>query len=98
MWLHCWLFAVGVLALIFFFEQKTAYDLRMSDWSSDVCSSDLPGGAFEIPADLVLLAMGFIGPEKGPLIDDFGVKLTDCGNVARDERWMRSEERRVGQA
>src|SRR3546814_7706723 len=26
---------------IFFFEQKTAYELRISDWSSDVCSSDL---------------------------------------------------------
>src|SRR3546814_10957272 len=26
----------------FFFEQKTAYDMRISDWSSDVCSSDLP--------------------------------------------------------
>src|SRR3546814_19427699 len=28
--------------LIFFFKQKTAYDIRISDWSSDVCSSDLP--------------------------------------------------------
>src|SRR3546814_10703219 len=28
--------------LFFFFKQKTAYDMRMSDWSSDVCSSDLP--------------------------------------------------------
>src|SRR3546814_8284876 len=28
--------------LIFFFKQKTAYELRISDWSSDVCSSDLP--------------------------------------------------------
>src|SRR3546814_2391422 len=27
----------------FFFKQKTAYDVRISDWSSDVCSSDLPG-------------------------------------------------------
>src|SRR3546814_831539 len=27
--------------LLFFFKQKTAYDLRISDWSSDVCSSDL---------------------------------------------------------
>src|SRR3546814_2071867 len=26
----------------FFFKQKTAYDMRISDWSSDVCSSDLP--------------------------------------------------------
>src|SRR3546814_1766154 len=27
---------------IFFFKQKTAYEMRISDWSSDVCSSDLP--------------------------------------------------------
>src|SRR3546814_7362075 len=29
---------------IFFFKQKTAYEMRISDWSSDVCSSDLQGG------------------------------------------------------
>src|SRR3546814_6333773 len=29
--------------MFFFFKQKTAYELRISDWSSDVCSSDLPG-------------------------------------------------------
>src|SRR3546814_7315491 len=29
--------------LIFFFKQKTAYEMRISDWSSDVCSSDLRG-------------------------------------------------------
>src|SRR3546814_8719003 len=29
---------------IFFFKQKTAYEMRNSDWSSDVCSSDLPDG------------------------------------------------------
>src|SRR3546814_17886351 len=28
--------------LFFFFKQKTAYEMRISDWSSDVCSSDLP--------------------------------------------------------
>src|SRR3546814_10370123 len=27
---------------VFFFKQKTAYEMRISDWSSDVCSSDLP--------------------------------------------------------
>src|SRR3546814_10052683 len=31
----------AVLLVFFFFKQKTAYDLRISDWSSDVCSSDL---------------------------------------------------------
>src|SRR3546814_2177947 len=29
-------------SLFFFFKQKTAYEMRISDWSSDVCSSDLP--------------------------------------------------------
>src|SRR3546814_5530901 len=32
--------------MIFFFKQKTAYEVRISDWSSDVCSSDLAMGAF----------------------------------------------------
>src|SRR3546814_8860937 len=36
----CFLFE-GVLVVVFFFEQKTAYEMRISDWSSDVCSSDL---------------------------------------------------------
>src|SRR3546814_7734804 len=31
----------GVIFVIFFFKQKTAYEMRISDWSSDVCSSDL---------------------------------------------------------
>src|SRR3546814_6541710 len=31
-----------VMLLFFFFKQKTAYEMRISDWSSDVCSSDLP--------------------------------------------------------
>jgi glutamate synthase (NADPH/NADH) small chain len=47
-----------------------------------------PGSEFEITADLVLLAMGFTGPEKGPLLDDLGVVKTDRGNVGRDAHWM----------
>src|SRR3546814_12725933 len=34
---------VCVFVSVFFFKQKTAYEMRISDWSSDVCSSDLPG-------------------------------------------------------
>src|SRR3546814_18642959 len=34
--------SVLVCFLFFFFKQKTAYEMRISDWSSDVCSSDLP--------------------------------------------------------
>ena len=48
------------------------------------------GSEFEIPADLVLLAMGFVGPEQGGLLEGLGVKLTDRGNVARDAQWMTS--------
>src|SRR3546814_5876467 len=36
---HC---CVYVIFFFFFFKQKTAYEMRISDWSSDVCSSDLP--------------------------------------------------------
>src|SRR3546814_6881995 len=32
---------IGCLCFVFFFKQKTAYEMRISDWSSDVCSSDL---------------------------------------------------------
>src|SRR3546814_9949897 len=32
-----------MVVVFFFFKQKTAYEMRISDWSSDVCSSDLPG-------------------------------------------------------
>src|SRR3546814_19432175 len=35
---------VSVCVLFFFFKQKTAYEMRISDWSSDVCSSDVAGG------------------------------------------------------
>src|SRR3546814_3139007 len=37
----------GLCMFVFFFKQKTAYEMRISDWSSDVCSSDLVGDAPE---------------------------------------------------
>jgi glutamate synthase (NADPH/NADH) small chain len=52
----------------------------------------IPGTESIIEADLVLLAMGFVGPERGGLLAELGVKLTDRGNVWRDERWMTSED------
>jgi glutamate synthase (NADPH/NADH) small chain len=51
----------------------------------------VPGSEFELEADLVLLAMGFVGPERGSLISQLGVRLTDRGTVWRDNRWMTSE-------
>src|SRR3546814_7631125 len=40
----CHVFFCLLFFLIFFFKQKTAYEMRISDWSSDVCSSDLRRG------------------------------------------------------
>ena len=48
------------------------------------------GSLFEMKADLVLLAMGFIGAEKSKLLSDLDVKMTDRGTVRRDDRWMTS--------
>ncbi len=48
------------------------------------------GSEREIPADLVFLAMGFTGPERGALVDQLGVDLDDRGNVARDDDYMTS--------
>src|SRR3546814_3569884 len=41
---YCVLFSY--IFLVFFFKQKTAYEMRISDWSSDVCSSDLCGAQY----------------------------------------------------
>jgi glutamate synthase (NADPH/NADH) small chain len=51
----------------------------------------MPGTEREIEADLVLLAMGFLGPEPYGLVSELGLRLTERGNVWRDANWMTSE-------
>ena len=46
--------------------------------------NEVEGTEHEIPADLVLFAMGFTGPEQGPLVEQLGVELDGRGNIARD--------------
>ena len=50
----------------------------------------VPGTEFTLDVDLVLLAMGFLGPERSGPIQEQGLKLTERGNVARDANWMTS--------
>src|SRR3546814_13673276 len=45
---------VPIVMFFFFFKQKTAYEMRISDWSSDVCSSDLKATLPVYPGDLVV--------------------------------------------
>src|SRR3546814_2950793 len=92
--------------MFFFFKQKTAYEMRISDWSSDVCSSDLP------PKSLIQL-LG--GPPPGAGSRQMyqsrrGLSREDrlsTNQGCRSELWFgtkssssfrprRSEERRVG--
>ena len=47
----------------------------------------IEGSEFELPCELVFLAMGFVGPEQGGLLDQLGVELDARGNVARDGAW-----------
>src|SRR3546814_7559784 len=63
----------------FFFKQKTAYEMRISDWSSDVCSSDLRSAG---PHQLVR-RLAVDAPEVRPPHD---VKPGDVGSVVLDER------------
>src|SRR3546814_6054646 len=72
-----------VYLLFFFFKQKTAYEMRISDWSSDVCSSDLSSRIRSTPVVLRILGVVLgrnVSPKKS------GLRARTC----------RSEERRVG--
>src|SRR3546814_8751148 len=72
----------------FFFKQKTAYEMRISDWSSDVCSSDLGGAhllSFRSGADREIRP-----PPAGARGQDLRLRRRFPGRI------LRSEERRVG--
>src|SRR3546814_18002956 len=95
---------------IFFFKQKTAYEMRISDWSSDVCSSDLSRLPSRFPFLLVTpqyeveRILERRAREAGVRFE-YGAELTalrqDRDGVEADVRaadsTVRSEERRVGE-
>src|SRR3546814_7198287 len=90
----------------FLFKQKTAYEMRISDWSADVCSSDLLEGYIDLlsrlkaaPADLNPAAEAFRIADAARAR---GVQRALAASAARasvgdpDLANLRSEERRVG--
>src|SRR3546814_3169841 len=67
---------MNCLILIFLFKQKTAYEMRIRDWSSDVCSSDLENGevalqrvaaGMELPVAEVLAVAAIVAAVVGEL-------------------------------
>src|SRR3546814_9580271 len=86
---------LSVSSLFFFFKQKTAYEMRISDWSSDVCSSDLARQAGQVLPGCARQHCS-VGP-SARRVDAERSGLSDGQNgrpspVSRS----RSEERRVG--
>src|SRR3546814_6238710 len=76
-----------VFCCFFFFKQKTAYEMRISDWSSDVCSSDLAG----------LWRVRNISDRGMMLAADVPIAVGEKLEIAlSDTVALRSEERRVG--
>src|SRR3546814_9212757 len=75
------------LSCFFFFKQKTAYEMRISDWSSDVCSSDLKLDPVLRPQAITIASeLGYIADTE-VMAAGFGPGLCSIS---------RSEERRVG--
>src|SRR3546814_9063179 len=75
-----------LLLFVFFFKQKTAYEMRISDWSSDVCSSDL--------VEVALVVAGAAKNGAGAVFHQHEVRHIDRQGPGRIEG--RAEERRVG--
>src|SRR3546814_7675380 len=83
------------VVFVFFFKQKTAYEMRISDWSSDVCSSDLRGVGRMTPflrAMIVVARRDFLAMVATPTF--FLFLLAPLFMVGMG--LVRSEERRVG--
>src|SRR3546814_8259022 len=84
-----------VLVNVFFFSQNTAYEMRISDWSSDVCSSDLTQLKRQGEGAALLAAVRAKRPRLPPL-DAAWARLAAASGAA-DAVTDRSEERRVGE-
>ncbi len=67
-----------------------ASEVHMVQKDGRMAFEPVPGRAFELKADLVLLAMGFVGPQRAGMLEQLGVRMTERATVWRDERWMTS--------
>ena len=66
-------------------------DVELKQENGRMNFAEVPNSARELPCELALLAMGFVHAERS-VLDQFGVKVTDRGNVWRDSNWMSSVE------
>jgi glutamate synthase (NADPH/NADH) small chain len=67
-----------------------AHEVEQSFASGRMTFEKIEGSDFVLPCELVLLAMGFVGPERAGMLEQLGVELNERGNVRRDDSWMTS--------
>ncbi len=67
-------------------------EVEMKNADGQMSFAEKASTAYTIPADLVLLAMGFVGAEKAGLLQQLGIELTERGNVKIDKQWQTSVE------
>jgi glutamate synthase (NADPH/NADH) small chain len=72
--------------------QCSKVEFASSDDKSCPVMKEISGSEFEINADLVILAVGFLHPEHKGLVRDLNLELNDRGNVKNDENFMTSEK------
>src|SRR3546814_7780148 len=87
--------------MFFFFKQKTAYEMRISDWSSDVCSSDLEGARHLLRLDIALrLEEGHQAGLRPKVRVDMGVQpfRQDTRQVFQQSAAGDVRERAIGRA
>jgi len=69
-----------------------AVEVQMNSMGGRLSFDPVPGTEVEIPCDLVLLALGFVGPERDGMLTQMAVELTAVGNVKRGADWQTSTE------
>src|SRR3546814_6718528 len=87
---------IRVSSLVLFFKQKTAYEMRSSDLSSDVCSSDLQIGDDTAGPLFAELLVELLAPDRIGVTDHEQQGVVHRVGFGRGGAKIRSEERRVG--
>src|SRR5262245_62363922 len=83
----------------FFFSSRRRHTRCLSDWSSDVCSSDLVGSRNEKPGKTGIAHLFehlMFNETEGLAAGEFDRQLEELGAESNASTWLRSEERRVG--
>src|SRR3546814_5711927 len=92
---------MSLSSVVFFFKQKTAYEMRISDWSSDVCSSDLPthypaSAAVRIDVGAPIYGRRRLMQRRKFRLENIFIQCRPCGDGTIHDQLCRNMIRNVG--